>query len=105
MKKQILFMALLLASANAFAKDIKTLRVTTLPQMHCENCEKKIKGNLRFERGVKRIDTNIPEQTVTITYDADKTTPQKLIEAFGKFDYQARELKEGEKAEKTEQGE
>ncbi len=85
-------MAMLLVSACAMAKDIKTLRVTTQPQMHCENCEKKIKGNLRFERGVKRIETSIPEQTVTITYDADKTTPEKLIQAFGKFDYEAKEI-------------
>ncbi len=92
MKKQIIFMAMLLVSACAMAKDIKTLRVTTQPQMHCENCEKKIKGNLRFERGVKRIETSIPEQTVTITYDADKTTPEKLIQAFGKFDYEAKEI-------------
>lgn len=92
MKKQIIFMAMLLVSVCAMAKDIKTLRVTTQPQMHCENCEKKIKGNLRFERGVKRIETSIPEQTVTITYDADKTTPEKLIQAFGKFDYEAKEI-------------
>lgn len=92
MKKQIIFMTMLLVSACAMAKDIKTLRVTTQPQMHCENCEKKIKGNLRFERGVKRIETSILEQTVTITYDADKTTPEKLIQAFGKFDYEAKEI-------------
>lgn len=92
MKKQIIFTAMLLFSAFAIAKDIKTLRVTTQPQMHCENCEKKIKGNLRFERGVKRIETSIPQQTVTITYDADKTTPEKLIQAFGKFDYEAKEI-------------
>lgn len=47
---------------------------TTSPQMHCENCENKIKGNLRFEKGVKKIVTDIDSQTVTVTYDADKTS-------------------------------
>ena len=71
------------------AKDIRTLRVTTTPAMHCEGCETRIKENLRFEKGVKRIETDIDSQTVTITYDADKTTPQALIDAFGKFGYAA----------------
>ncbi|MBR1485449.1 MAG: heavy-metal-associated domain-containing protein [Prevotella sp.] len=81
---------------RAKSKEVKTLRVTTLPQMHCDNCEKKIKGNLRFEKGVKKIDTNIPTQTVTIEYDASKTSPEKLLKAFTKFGYEARQLKEGE---------
>ncbi len=80
---------MLLATTAGFAKDIKTLVVTTTPQMHCENCENKIKGNLRFEKGVKKIETNIPNQTVTIDYDADKTTAAKLMEAFKKFGYEA----------------
>ncbi len=97
MKKRI-FTTLLtvLVAALSYAKDIKTVVVTTTPQMHCESCENKIKGNLRFERGVKKIETNIDNQTVTITYDADKTTVQKLIEGFAKFGYTAKEVKKNE---------
>ena len=80
---------MLLTATVAMGKDIKTLVVTTKPQMHCENCENKIKGNLRFEKGVKRIETSIDEQRVTIDYDADKTTPEKIIACFGKFGYTA----------------
>ena len=92
--------AMLLTAAVAQAKDIKTVVVTTNPQMHCENCEKKIKGNLRFEKGVKTIDTNVEQQKVTITYDAEKTTPEKLIESFKKFGYKATEVKPQKKEEK-----
>ena len=93
MKKKTLLLSLsMLLSTSIMAKDIKTLVVTTQPQMHCENCEKTIKGNLRFEKGVKKIDTNIEEQQVTITYDADKTKPEAIIRSFGKFGYQAQEL-------------
>ncbi|MBR3021143.1 MAG: heavy-metal-associated domain-containing protein [Bacteroidaceae bacterium] len=97
MKKLLLLVVLLSFVVVGVAKDIKTVRLTTTPQMHCENCEKKIKGNLRFEKGVKKIDTSITDQTVTIKYDADKTTVEKLIKAFPKFGYQARELKKDEK--------
>ncbi|MCR4809710.1 MAG: heavy-metal-associated domain-containing protein [Prevotella sp.] len=47
---------------------------TTNPQMHCENCEKKINGNLCFEKGIKSVKTNLDSKTVTIEYDADMTT-------------------------------
>lgn len=100
MKKFLSFLMMVLVSTTvALAKDIKTVVVTTNPQMHCENCEKKIKKNLRFERGIKDIVTSVPDQTVTIKYDADKTSVAKLIKAFEKFGYTARELKEGEKVQ------
>lgn len=87
---------------SAMAKDIQTIVVTTTPQMHCENCENRIKNNLRFEKGVKKIETNIEQQTVTITYDADKTTVEQLLKGFEKFKYSARVLKDGETVEGEE---
>lgn len=105
MKKVLLLLAITLASANSsMAKDIKTVIVTTTPQMHCENCEKKIKDNLRFEKGIKKIETSIKDQTVSLEYDADKTSSDNLIKAFSKFGYEAREVKK-EKEEKQEKAE
>lgn len=92
----LLFTTMMLVALLAAAKDIQTVVVTTTPQMHCENCEKRIKNNLRFEKGVKKIETNIEKQTVTITYDADKTTVENIIKGFEKINYDARELKDGE---------
>ena len=55
-------------------REIKTVVFTTTPQMHCAACENKIKNNLRFEKGIKNIETSVPNQTVTVKYNADKTT-------------------------------
>jgi copper chaperone CopZ len=81
-----------MSMGSVLAKDIKTVVLTTTPQMQCHNCENKIKNNIRFEKGVKKIDTNIEKQTVTIEYDAEKTTPEKLMKAFDKFGYSAKEV-------------
>ncbi len=89
MKKTTMLLTMLLIAAVTFAKDIKTVVVTTMPQMHCESCETKIKGNLRFEKGIKSVETNIDDQAVTIQYDADKTNEEAIMKAFGKFGYQA----------------
>ena len=88
---------------RAKPKDIKTVVFTTNPEMHCEGCENKIKGNLRFEKGVKNIITDLKAKTVTIEYDADKTNVQNLINGFKKIKYEAKEVKkETTKEQKSE---
>ena len=102
MKRVFLVSALMLTAMAGMAKDIKTVVVTTQPQMHCESCENRIKGNLRFEKGVKQIECSIAEQRVTITYDADKTKPETLIKSFDKFGYKAKQVKEVKKEPEKE---
>ena len=87
MKKFILAALSAVFAFSMYAKDIQELIVTTTPPMSCQNCENKIKKNLRFEKGVKKIETNIPDQRVTIEYDADKTNPANIEEAFHKIGY------------------
>ena len=93
MKKTILLCSMMFIAAFGMGKTIKTLVLTTTPQMHCGGCENKIKGNIRFEKGVKKITTNVSSQTVTSEYDADKTTPKNIINAFTKIGYKATEVK------------
>lgn len=96
MKTLLTFIAaFVLGTAAAFEKDIKTLVVTPTPQMHCASCEKKIKDGLRFERGVKDIVTSLDNQTVTVKYDADKTTEEKLLKCFVKIGYSVEVVKSG----------
>ena len=78
-------MVLSLFAIIATAKDVQTVVFTTTPQMHCANCEAKIKGNLRFEKGVKAIRTDVEAQKVYVSYDPKKTTEEKLQKAFEKF--------------------
>ncbi len=97
MRKVIMTLAIALVGVAAQAKDIKTVIFTTQPQMHCAGCEKKIKGNLRYEKGVKRIDTDVEQQKVTVKYDADKTSVCKLQAAFDKIGYKASQVTTDEK--------
>lgn len=92
MKRTIATALVAVFALGLSAKDIKTFKVTTTPQMHCESCENKIKDDLRFEKGMKKIETDIPSQTITITYDADKNTEEAIIKAFEKIGYEARKV-------------
>ena len=89
MKKKLLVAFMLLVAGNTFAKTpVDTLVVTTLPQMHCQGCENKIKSNIRFVKGTKKIDTSVEEQKVTIVYDSKKAKYDDYVEAFKKIGYE-----------------
>ena len=76
---------------HIFAKTATdTLVVTTLPQMHCQNCEKKIKSNIRFVKGTKKVYTSVDEQKVTIVYDSKKAKYDDFVAAFKKIGYEIR---------------
>ena len=92
MRTRVLFVALALATV-CLGKDIKTVVFTTNPEMHCANCEKKIKEIIRFEKGVKSITTNLKDKTVIIEYDAEKTNVQNIIKGFKKIKYEVSEVK------------
>ena len=88
----------LLSAASVLAKDFRTV-VFKVEQLHCENCEKKVKDNIKFEKGVKTFSTELKDRTVTITYDAEKTNVEKLKAGFKKFKYEAVVVKETKEEE------
>ena len=93
MKKilSVAFMAMLSFSTFAQSKS-DTLVVTTTPQMHCEGCENKIKKNIRFVKGCKKIETSVPRQEVTIVYDGKKAKYDDFATAFKKIGYEIKEI-------------
>lgn len=103
--KQTLLMIMASLLLMAGGKDLRVLVMTPTPQMHCESCETKIKKNLRFEKGVVKIETSIKEQTVTVTYDATKTNVEKIQAAMKKigYDTQINSDKPQKKAKKKEE--
>lgn len=88
--KRFLTLALsLVIAVTVMAADKATAYFTVSPAMTCQNCENKIKSNLRYEKGVKEIATSLSNQVVTVTYDPAKTDASKLIAAFKKIGYTA----------------
>ena len=104
MKKLILLTFALFLAVLTQAQNVKEVVFTTEPEIHCESCVKRIKTNIRFEKGVKAINPDLNTKLVTIQYDSEKTNPENLIKAFAKINYKATVVepkKETEKEEKT----
>lgn len=89
MKRIVCLFAAMMITVAMVAADYATVKFAVNPQMTCQNCENKIKSNIRYEKGVKQIETSLADQLVTIKYDAAKTNPEKIIKAFKKIGYTA----------------
>lgn len=95
MRKIFILMVMAIASISASAQKASsadTLQITTTPQMHCTNCENRIKSNIRFVKGVKKIETSVPNQTVTIVYDPAKSCYEDFAKAFKKIGYSIKKV-------------
>ena len=57
----------------------------------------RIKQNIRFVKGVKKIETSIPRQTVTIVYDKTKSRYADFTTAFKRIGYEITPKKCGAK--------
>lgn len=93
------FVVVLLSTVAVMAKDVR-VAVFKVSQMVCENCERKVMNNMKFEKGLKDLATEVKTKTVTITYDAEKTNVKKLQEGFKKFNYEAEFVKESKQEDK-----
>ena len=63
---------------------------TPTPEMHCQKCETKIKKNMRFEKGVRKVETDLEKQHVTITYDPRKTDVKGLQKGMKNIGYETK---------------
>ena len=88
--KQAIVITIIALLLGIGGKDLRVAILTPTPKMHCENCENKIKNNMRFEKGVKKVETSIDNQQVTITYDPSKNTVEGLQKGMKKIGYQTK---------------
>ena len=92
MKRIILFLLAILPMAfilsTVEAKPNKQ-KVVLYVHLHCQDCCDKIMKNIPFDKelknGVKDIVFDMEAQTVTVTYDANKTDVPALQKAFAKI--------------------
>ena len=86
--KLFVMLAMVMAFLTASAAD-KATEIFTLDHQMSTHCEKKIKENLRFEKGVSNIEVSLKENTIEITYNPSKTDTDKLLKAFKKIGFNA----------------
>ena len=75
--------------ANTFAKDKpKTKEVVYECSVDCHECKEKIMKNIPYEKGVKSVEVDIPNQLVTVAFRDDKNTTEGVGKALEKLGYE-----------------
>ena len=75
---------------KANAKAVQSEVVYFIPNMHCERCQAKIEKAITLEKGVKDLVFDLKAQKLTIVYQKQETTPEKLRQALAKTGYEAK---------------
>lgn len=75
---------------KANAKAVQSEVVYFIPNMHCERCQAKIEKAITLEKGVKDLIFDLKAQKLTIVYQKQETTPEKLRQALAKMGYEAK---------------
>lgn len=91
--KNILLLAMLLVSNLLFAQSKKEAQVKIKTSAECDMCKKRIESNLIYEKGVKFCKMDIDSKVLTVTYNPEKTSPEKIKQAVGKIGYDADDVK------------
>lgn len=81
---------LMIISLSVMAQDKKKntkQKVTYDVSMTCENCKKRIEKNIAYEKGVTDLVVNLPEKTVKVEFQDNKTDTLKLRKAIEKLGY------------------
>lgn len=81
------------ASSQIFKKSKAEVKeVIFHAHIHCNNCVKKVQENIGFEKGVKALDFSLDKQTITVKYDASKTSVDVLKAAIQKLNVEVKSI-------------
>lgn len=94
MKKLAFIFGLLLLTSfvsNAQDKKSTTETITIKTSAVCDMCKNTLEKAMAYEKGVKKADLNVETKLFTITYNPQKTNPEKIKKAINKAGYDADE--------------
>ncbi len=69
--------------------------------IHCGSCKAKIEENIPFQKGVSDLEVNMSENTVTVAYNPEKTSKEKIRQSLEKLDFEVKEYVPSTKIEQS----
>jgi copper chaperone CopZ len=83
----------LTTTSNIFAQDKKkTAEIKIQTSAQCGMCKDRIENMFAYEKGVKSSNLDLENKIVTVIYNPEKTTPEKLRIAISKLGYDADDI-------------
>jgi periplasmic mercuric ion binding protein len=84
-----IFMLVFLASCSANLTTDNLKIVTFDTSIHCEDCVNKVFNNLPKETGVVDLKVELENKLVTVVFNSEETTVEKLAEKINELGYSA----------------
>lgn len=63
--------------------------VTILTSAQCDMCKERVEKVLAYTKGVKKSRLDVNTKSITVVYNPDKITPEKIREIIAKTGYDA----------------
>lgn len=96
----LLLTCLILSVGTLHAKNDYRETVVLSCNLHCQGCCDKIMKNIAYEKGVKDLQFDLKNKTVTLTFDKRKTDLPTLLKAFEKIGKPAKPIAPKEQEDK-----
>lgn len=96
----LLLTCLILSVGTLHAKNDYRETVVLSCNLHCQGCCDKIMKNIAYEKGVKDLQFDLKNKTVTLTFDKRKTDLPTLLKAFEKLGKPAKPIAPKEQEDK-----
>lgn len=96
----LLLTCLILSVGTLHAKNDYKETVVLSCDLHCQGCCDKIMKNIAYEKGVKDLQFDLKNKTVTLTFDKRKTDLPTLLKAFEKLGKPAKPIAPKEQEDK-----
>jgi copper chaperone CopZ len=92
MKAIKILCVILLLTASVYAQK-KSVVLIIQTSAECSTCKKALEQGLAYEKGVKFTVLDVPSKILSVTYNPDKTSPEKIKHAISKLGYDADDVK------------
>ncbi|MCE3279009.1 MAG: Heavy metal transport/detoxification protein [Bacteroidetes bacterium] len=91
-----ILMVISVAGINAQTDKTAELKIKT--SAVCDMCKETLEKNLAFEKGIKKSELDVDSKILTVTYNPQKITPEKIRLAVSKTGYDADDVPANKKA-------
>jgi periplasmic mercuric ion binding protein len=98
MKSMFIIAMMTLFTTFVKAQEAGTAELKVKTSAICEECKARIEKDLAFEKGVKKSTLDLETKIVTVTYNPEKTTPEKIREAIANIGYDADKVMANQRA-------
>ena len=83
----VIGMLMIISASKVSAQSTAEIKIKT--SATCDMCKETIEKNLAFEKGIKESVLDVNSKIVTVTYNPEKTSPEKIRLAISKIGYDA----------------